>query len=353
MNNTYDLIIIGGGQSALATAYFLRRSGLNYIILDEQEAAGGAWRHTWDSLKLFSPGTGSSLPGRLWKNEDYPTRAEVLAYLEDYEARYDLPVLRPVAVTAVRKSGDIFELETSQGAFRSRAVISATGTWKAPYIPDYPGSDLFRGQQLHSAWYRRSADFAGQSVLIVGGGNSGAQILAEVSKVATTTWITESPPLFLPDEVDGRYLFNVASAKYQATRQGAAWKADPALKKGLSAIVMVDSVKEARDRGVLGHRPPFARFEAEGVVWEDGSRLQVDSVIWCTGFKAALEHLAPLDLQNAKGRIAVKGTRAQEVDGLWLVGYGGWTGYASATLIGVGRTARATVNEVIAYLAES
>lgn len=113
---------------------------------------------------------------------------------------------------------------------------------------------------------------------------------------------------------------------------------------------MVDSVKEARRRGALGSRRPFSRFIASGVVWPDGRAEAVDAVIWCTGFRPALSFLAGLGVVPADGRVATAGTRATAVPGLWLVGYGSWTGFASATLIGVGRSARATVDEIQAFL---
>src|SRR3546814_2498096 len=104
----------------------------------------------------------------------------------------------------------ILEIDTSSGRFAARHVISATGTWSHPYIPDIAGRDLFQGTQVHSARYVRPEDFAGQTVLVVGGGNSGAQIMAEVAPIARALWVTTQDPLFLPDDVDGRVLFERA-----------------------------------------------------------------------------------------------------------------------------------------------
>ena len=124
-----DVIVIGGGQSALAVGYYLRKTGLDYIILDKQKKAGGSWPHYWESLRLFSPAQWSSLPGVLMPggSDYYPSRDETIHYLAQYENRYRLPILRPVKVEEVRKENDLFVLTTSQGEYRSRAVISATG----------------------------------------------------------------------------------------------------------------------------------------------------------------------------------------------------------------------------------
>jgi len=111
-------------------------------------------------------------------------------------------------------------------------------------------------------------------------------------------------------------------------------------------------VRAARDRGALASVRPFERFTEDGVVWPDGREEPIDAVVWCTGFRPALEHLRPLGVLGENGRVAVRGTRAAAEPRLWLVGYGDWTGFASATLIGVGRSARATVDEIKAALAE-
>ncbi|GAB2845670.1 ArsO family NAD(P)H-dependent flavin-containing monooxygenase [Hymenobacter ruber] len=346
---TTDVLVIGAGQSGLAVGYYLRRAGLAFELLDDQRQPGGAWPHAWNSLRLFSPADASSLPGWLMPrsaDSGFPARDAVIDYLTQYEQRYALPVRRPVRVAAVARSGEGFTVQTDAGTWQGRAVVCATGSWSNPFVPAYPGQADFGGVQLHSAHYHAAAPFAGQQVLVVGGGNSGAQVLAEVSRVAKTTWVTEREPRFLPDDVDGRVLFSQATQRYHA--QGSEAPAPP---PSLGDVVMVPPVKEARSRGVLGSVRPFARFTRTGVVWADGREEAVDAVIWCTGFRPALAFLADLDVVQPDGRVATTGTQATALPGLWLVGYGSWTGFASATLIGVGRSARATVEEIRAFLA--
>jgi putative flavoprotein involved in K+ transport len=346
VTDTIDVVVVGGGQAGLAAGYFLRRTPLSFIIFDDGEAAGGAWRHVWDSLTLFSPAQWSSLPG--WSlppppGGGYPPRDAVVAYLAAYEARYALPVRRPVHVETVRRDGGLLRVEVRDGrSWCARAVISATGTWSRPWIPDIPGRDVFRSTQLHSAQYWRPEDFAGRDVLVVAGGNSGAQILAEVSQVTRTMWVTEREPVFLPDDVDGRVLFERATARWQAEREG---RPAPEPRGGFGDIVMVPPVREARARGALaGSRRPFARLEADAAVWSDGMRIPAEAIIWCTGFRPALGHLAPLGVVGADGRVPV-GADGQALGEprLWLLGYGDWTGTASATLAGITRAARSAV----------
>lgn len=344
-----EIIVIGGGQAGLAMGYWLQRRQRSFVILDREPHPGGAWRRAWDGLTLFSPGTWSSLPGWLFPGgtNAYPSRDELLDYLEQYETRYRLPVERPVTVAGVHREGDGFRVETDRGTRRARVVVSATGTWSNPFLPEYPGRERFAGVQLHSAHYRRPAPFTGLRTVVVGGGNSGAQILAEVSRVTETRWVTVDVPRFLPDDVDGRVLFERATARLRARQEG---REIDNLPGGFGDIVMVPPVREARERGVLEAVRPFARMAAHEVIWPDDRAEAVDAVIWCTGFGPALGHLAPLGLEDASGRISTDGSRAHECSGLWLLGYGEWTGAASATLIGVGRSAREAASEIDSYL---
>jgi cation diffusion facilitator CzcD-associated flavoprotein CzcO len=352
VTNQSDVVIVGGGQAALAIAYYLRRTAHSFVVLDDGMVPGGAWRNTWHSLRLFSPAQWSSLPGRLMPGGTsyYPTRDEALAYLTDYEARYDVPVVRPVRVVAVTADAtDRLRVHTDAGGdWLARAVVSATGTWSMPNVPELPGQGRYGGTIMHSARYASPEMFDGRRVVVVGGGNSGAQIVADLFERASVTWATLAPPTFLPDDVDGRYLFGEASARYRALMEAGA--ALPP--RSLGDIVMVESVRRARDLGALRAVPMFTEFVDDGVVWPDARRTQEDAVIFATGFRPALAHLTALGVIGPNGRIPVRGTRSIDEPRLWLVGYGDWTGYASATLIGVGRTARATVDEIVAMLGD-
>lgn len=355
MSERVDVAVIGGGQAALAAGYYLRRTGLTYVILDAEDGPGGAWRHTWESLRLFSPARFSSLPGRMMpgSDRDAPGRDAVLGYLADYERRYDLPVERGVLVDRVQDAGDVLAVEAGTRRWEARTVVSATGNWRAPHVPALPGRERFAGLQLHSGAYRSPEQLHGMRVAIVGGGNSGAQLLAEISQHAETVWMTERPPRFMADDVDGRVLFDAATAARAARENGDGKAGRTAGVGGLGDIVMVPSVKEARDRGVLVATGPPIAVEPDGVVRADGSRERLDAIVWCTGFRPATEHLADLEMLDDDGRVAVEGTRAIEEPRLWMLGYGDWTGFASATLIGVGRTARDTVGEIVAALGAS
>ena len=345
----HNIVIIGGGQMGLSLGYYLRRANADFLILDAEDGPGGAWRHGWDSLRLFSPAGYSSLPGWLMPPPDhkgYPTRDDVIDYLTRYEERYQLPVRRQVRVEAVERAEPHLLVRTDTGNYAARNVVSATGTWSKPFIPGVLGRDLFKGRQVHSAHYQRPEDFADQTVLVVGGGNSGAQIMAEIAPLARALWVTLEDPLFLLDDVDGRVLFERAVARMKAgpgdTPVG-----------GIGDIVMVSPVKAARDRGDLSSVRPFDRLTSEGVVWPDGATMAVDAIIWCTRFRPALDHLHGLGVIEDDGRVLVNGQRSNKEQRLWLAGYGDWTGPGSATLMGAARTARELANALTQAIAAS
>lgn len=329
--------------------------GEGFVILDAAATAGGAWPNMWDGLRLFSPSSFSSLPGRMmpaWNDAElgYPPRDHVVGYLTSYEDRYDLAVLRPYRVETVTRADDNphgrLLVDAGELTVAARAVVSATGTWDRPFWPSYPGMAEFTGRQLHTADYRTPEEFTGQRVVVVGGGNSAAQVLAEVSTVADTTWVTARPPRFLPDDVDGRALFATARARITALEEGR----DHRGVAGLGDIVMVAAVKDARARGALTAQPMFTSLTRTGVAWADGTEQRCDAVIWCTGFRPALRHLRPLGLRAQHGHVTVggpSGTQAVAEPRLFLVGYGDWTGPASATLAGVGPSARDTAAAVL------
>src|SRR5690606_25422796 len=204
-----DVVVIGAGQAGLSAAYHLRRSGLvpfeEYAVLDGAPEPGGAWQHRWPTLTYSRVHGIHDLPGLPMPPTPGEARASdaMSAYFAEYERHFELPVLRPVRVHAVHPvhavddvDGDRLRVETSAGDWLTRAVINATGTWERPFWPYYPGRETFLGRQLHTADYAGPDEFAGQHVIVVGGGTSAVQLLLEISGVASTTWVTRRPPTF-------------------------------------------------------------------------------------------------------------------------------------------------------------
>ncbi|WP_308406964.1 NAD(P)-binding domain-containing protein [Streptomyces sp. AC555_RSS877] len=192
-----DLLVIGTGQSGLATATLTPRHGFAHaLVLEADEVPCGAWPRYYDSLTLFSPARYSSLPGMRFPGDGdrYPTRDEVVDYLRAYARRLTAEIHPSTTVASVTRQSGAWSVRAEEGReFHARALIAATGDYRAPYIPDLPGRAEFAGRVLHAAGYRSPAAFAGQRVVVAGGGNSAIQIAAELGAVADTTLATRRP----------------------------------------------------------------------------------------------------------------------------------------------------------------
>ncbi|MET8550216.1 NAD(P)-binding domain-containing protein [Micromonospora zamorensis] len=348
--HSVDVVVIGAGQAGLSAGYHLRRtgflSGSGFVILDGDDGPGGAWQHRWPTLVFDRVHGFHDLPGLPLPPAEpkRPAAEQVSAYFAAYERAFELPVRRPVRVRAVRSRPDgRLDVETDQDRWIARALINATGTWTRPFWPHYPGRSSFRGRQLHTADYQGPAEFAGLRVVVVGGGTSAVQLLGEVSTVAAaTTWVTRRPPVFR-DEEFGAELGRAAVARVdEAVRAGR----PPGSVVGVTGLPVTPEVRRLRERGVLDRLPVFDRITPDGVAWADGRNVPADVILWCTGFRAAIDHLAPLGLRAPGGGITMDGTRVVADERVHLVGYG-----PSASTIGANRAGRAAVNEIRAWLA--
>jgi cation diffusion facilitator CzcD-associated flavoprotein CzcO len=337
-----DVVVIGAGQAGLSTAWALQRQGFapheDVVVLDAGTRPGGAWQHRWPSMTLSGTHRVHDLPGLPFDAAaELPARDAVPAYFAEYERRFDLPVLRPVAVEAVHRDAGGYRVVTDAGEWRTRALVNATGTWTAPFVPRYPGQELFRGSQVHTVDYRSAAEFAGQHVVVVGGGASAVQLLGEISRVSGTTWVTRRPPVWRDGpfgEADGRAAVALVE---QAVREGRS----PGSVVGVTGLVVTPWVRDALDRGALERLPMFDRLTEDGVAWDDGRFVRADVVLWATGFRAAVRHLAPLRLRSAGGGIRMEGTHVAGEPTLHLVGYG-----PSASTIGANRAGQAAARDL-------
>ena len=349
-----DVVVIGAGQAGLSAAYHLKRRGLppvsGFVVLDRSPEPGGAWQFRWPSLTLSTVNRIHDLPGMRFADVLEPGSDEVGAavavprYFAEYERAFELPVQRPVNVTVVCDRGDRFQIETDRFDLSARGIINATGTWESPYIPEYPGRERFRGRQLHTRDYRTAGEFAGLHVVVVGAGISAIQLLDEVSRVTTTTWVTRRPPEFRTgpfDEAAGRAAVAMVEER---VRQGL----PPRSVISVTGIPMSPAVEAMRARGVLERRPMFSEIVEHGVRWEAGDFIRADVILWCTGFRSSLDHLAPLMLREPDGGIVMTGRLATQVaknPRVHLVGYG-----PSASTIGANRAGGAAAQELMAYL---
>ncbi|POM24389.1 putative oxidoreductase CzcO [Actinomadura rubteroloni] len=343
-----DVAVIGAGQAGLSAGYFLRRSDLSSVVLDHADGPGGAWRHRWPTLTLGRTHHIHDLPGMPLGTPDTsrPASEVVAEYFGRYERETGLDVRRPVDVTQVTSEPDgRLLLGTSDGPYGARALINATGTWERPFWPYYPGRETFRGRQLHTADYRGPDAFAGRRVLVVGGGASGVQALLEIAGVAAATaWVTRRPPVWR----DGPFDAEAGRASVGRVAERVRAGLPPGSVVGATGLALTPEVRDGIERGVLVRRPMFARVVPDGVVWADGTAFDADVILWATGFRAALDHLAPLGLRGPGGGVALDGaltTRVAADPRVHLLGYG-----PSASTIGANRAGRAAVREIAAVL---
>jgi cation diffusion facilitator CzcD-associated flavoprotein CzcO len=331
-----DVVVIGAGQAGLSSAYFLSRANMDFTVLDANPSPGGAWQHRWPTLRMATVHGIFDLPGMKFAppSADEPAATAVPAYFAAYEREFGLFVRRPIEVSAVRP-GPRLLVDTSAGTLAARAVINATGTWTRPFWPHYPGR--FAGRQLHTADYRGPAEFAGKRVLVVGGGTSAVQLRLEIAKVAETFWVTRRPPVFRTEPFDHEYGREIIARVDERVRAGL----PPESVVRATELMLTPEIAEAQRNGVLARRPMFDRLVETGVAWADGTTLDVDVILWCTGWRAALDHLAPLGLRGPGGGIVMDGTRVVAEPRLHLVGYG-----PSASTVGANRAGRTAVREI-------
>ena len=349
------IVVIGAGQAGLSAAYHLQKRGLqrvrDFVVLDRAAEPGGAWQFRWPSLTLSTVNRIHDLPGLRFSDVVRTASPEVQAsvavpqYFAAYEKTFDLPVYRPIIVKVVCDRGDRLRIEGERMDVSARGIINATGTWDSPYIPDYPGRDRFAGRQLHTRDYRTADEFTDQHVIVVGAGISAIQLLDEISQVTATTWVTRTLPVFRDgpfDEQAGRAAVAIVEDR---VRRGL----PPGSVVSVTGIPVTPGIEALRARGVLNRRPMFSEILEDGVRWEDVTTLRADVILWCTGFRSSLDHLAPLMLREPTGGIVMTGRLATQVakdPRIHLVGYG-----PSASTIGANRAGRAAVTELMESLA--
>jgi cation diffusion facilitator CzcD-associated flavoprotein CzcO len=344
-----DALVIGAGQAGLSTSYHLARRGVRHVVLDADSEPGGAWQHRWDSLTMRDVHGIADLPDAAVPPSAGDARAKdfVPAYFADYERENRLPVERPVTVDRVVddsvNDGELLRVEAGDRSWLTRTLVNATGTWRRPFIPHYPGIETFRGRQLHTVDYPGPDALAGHRIVVVGGGASAVQFLGELAPVARTVWVTRRPPVWREDDFTPEVGREVVAMVEERVRQGL----PPTSVVSVTGLKLRPQEEQARRLGAYERRPMFARIEPEGVRWDYGTFEPADVILWATGFRPAVDHLAPLHLRSEHGGIQLDGTTAVADPRVQLVGYG-----PSASTIGANRAGRVAARNVRHWLAE-
>lgn len=338
-----DSVVIGAGQAGLSASYHLTRLGIRHVVLDADDAPGGAWRHRWDALTMHDVHGVAELPGDTPPpRDDQQANRAVPAYFAAYEEANALPVVRPVRVDRVDEDGGILIVRAVEREWRTRTLVNATGTWTHPFLPHYPGMETFLGEQLHTIDYPGPEHFRGKRVIVVGGGASAVQFIGALAPIADTLWVTRREPIWRTDD----FTPEAGAAAVALVEQRVAQGLPPQSVVSVTGLMLRPQEREAERLGAYAaRRPMFERIEPDGVRWADGSFERVDVILWATGFRPAIGHLAPLHLRSAAGGIQLdrggRGTTAVADPRVQLVGYG-----PSASTIGANRAGRSAAKGV-------
>lgn len=278
-----EVVVIGAGQAGLAIGHFLRGQGRRFLIVEAKSIAS-AWRERWESLTLFTPRRYSGLPGLPFPGDPdgYPTRDEVIAYLEEYARRFELPVEENAAVRRVTVTDGRFELDLDGRTIDAEQVVVATGPFQAPYVPELADRLDPAVRQQHATAYRRPSDVPPGRVLVVGGGNTGFQIAKELAGSHDVVLSVGSRQTPLPQRLLGRDLF-----WWLTTTRLFATTVESRLGRKLRGrdTLIGSSPRELRRRYGVAVKPRAVDARDRTVRFEDGAEVEVDAVLWATGYR--------------------------------------------------------------------
>lgn len=346
-------VIVGGGQAGLSVGYHLARRGLPFLILDAHGRVGDAWRNRWDSLRLFTPARYAGLPGMRFpaRGDAFPTKQEMATYLEAYASRFDLPVRTGVRVDGLERQGSGFVLSAGEERFECENVVVAMANYQTPRVPAFADRLDPAIVQLHSYDYRNPAQLRAGNVLVVGVGNSGADIAIEVARTHKT-WLSGKEVGHVPFPIDdvfgrhvmarvmrflGHHVLSLSTPIGRKLRPKLLFAASPLVRVKPKDLLDAGIARVERVTGVRDGRPVLA----------DGRMLEVANVIWCTGYEHGFPWIR-LPVFDDRGEPRHERGTVAEMPGLYFVGLHFLYAMTSATLFGIGRDAGHVAHAVAA-----
>jgi putative flavoprotein involved in K+ transport len=339
----FNTIVIGGGQAGLAAGYYLHQKGDSFVILDENIQMGETWRRRWDSLRLFTPSQANHLPGLKFPGADlyFPTKDEAATYLEQYVRQFDLPVQYGTKVEKLEQNGNGFTLTAGVNTFHAQNVIIATGAFQTPYVPTIAkllDPEIF---QIHSANYHKPSDVSGLNILVVGAGNSGAEIALELAKAGRNVWLAGRDVGRIPADKLGRILggrpywwfmrtvMTIRTPVGRRMRETVLTHGNPLIRASREEVAEAGVELVTRLMGAVNGKPQL----------ESGRVLSADGVVWATGFRPDYNWVK-LPVFDAAGRPQHQQGVVNDIPGLFFVGLHFQSGLTSSLMGGVGDDAR-------------
>jgi cation diffusion facilitator CzcD-associated flavoprotein CzcO len=369
-----DAIIIGAGPAGLACAATMRGAGFNVTVFEKADHVGSVWRRHYDRLHLHTDRSHSGLPGMDMPKSypPYPSREQVVAYLEDYAARFDIKPAFNTEVACLRRDGAQWRAETASGPLSVPVAVVATGIASAPYRPSWPGSEAYRGVTVHSSEYRNPAPYLGKRVLVVGMGNSGGEIALDLAEAGVDvalavrgpvqilprdllglpilTWaiLYQHLPARLVDTINAPILrLALGSFERLGLRRAAKGPRQMIDEDGRVPMIDIGTLSRIRD-GSIKVRSGIDRLTNDGVMFGDGKNEAFDAIVLATGFRPDLRRLIP-DVEgvfDAHGMPRVTG-QATDIPGLYFCGQ---TVSPTGQLREIGREAQRLASDIRQYL---
>jgi putative flavoprotein involved in K+ transport len=349
MSSVTDVVVIGAGQSGLAAAHALLGHGTSAVVLEAGDRTAGSWPCYYDSLKAFSPARFNAMPGMAFPGDPdrYPARDEVADYLESYAAALGVDIRTGARVATVGKDDGEFVVVTADGRrLRAAGIVAASGSFSTPYRPTFPGQESFTGELTHVADYRNPAPYGGKRVIVVGAGDSAAQVANELAPLAKVTLAVRHPLRFIPQRIGGRDVHHwLAETGFDSLP--AEW-----LDKITGGSVITDSVgfQQTLAGGLLDVRPMFTGLDGDHVIWNARDRERADAVILATGYRPSLGYLRELGALDPGGAPLHAGGISTTHLGLVYLGLEHQRSFASNTLRGVSADASAVIAPLVAWI---
>ena len=348
-----DTVIVGAGQAGLSVAFYLTRAGIEFVLLEAAERVGDSWRRRWDSLRLFTPARYDGLVGMPFPapSHSFPTKNEMADYLAAYAERFALPVRTSVRVDRVTREGEHYLVSAGRRTWEARNVVVAMATYQRPKVPAF-APELDSGiVQLHSSEYRNPAQLREGGVLVVGAGNSGAEIAIEVARHGHETWLSGRDTGYIPFAIDGAVariivpvLFRVVFHRVvtvdtpigRKARPKAIAHSGPLIRLRPKELLAAGVRRVGRTTGVRDGLPQL----------DDGTTLPVANVIWCTGFHPGMSWLDVPVVDAAGEPIHERGVVASH-PGLYFVGLHFLYALSSTMIHGVARDAERIARAIV------
>jgi putative flavoprotein involved in K+ transport len=353
-------IVIGAGQAGLSVGYHLAKHGTPFLILEADARVGDVWRKRWDSLRLFTPAFLDSLVGLPFPapSRSFPTKDAMGDYLETYARHFNLPVRTSTAVKRVSKRDSHFYVETSQGDFIAENVVVAMSSYQKPRPPKFAQELRDSITQFHSLDYRTPRQFAPGGVLVVGAGNSGAEIALEAAKSGHTTWISGRDPGHVPFKIEsaiGKYVLEPVLLRFvfhrvltlntpmgRKAHASTLGRGTPLIRTRPSELDKAGIMRAPRTVGVENGLPRL----------EDGRTLDVNTVVWCTGFDPGFSWI-DLPIFDSHGEPRHRRGVVEKEPGLFFTGLHFLFAMSSTMIHGAARDAEYVANAVMGRVATS